>query len=151
MTSRFEQFSIAIACIHHHIQKIERVEMAQYGLKGPHAQCLLVMNRYPEGLTSAKLCVLCDKDKAAVSRILSELEQSGMVVCRENNGKRYRAALHLTDAGKAAAEAVEQRARMAVEQAGEGLEDSKRAAFYEALALIADNLQVISRDGLKGK
>ena len=33
MISRFEQFSGAVACIYRCIQKIERVEMAKYGLK----------------------------------------------------------------------------------------------------------------------
>lgn len=149
MLTRFEQFSMAIACVYRYIQKIERMEMAKYGLKGPHAQCLLMMSRYPEGITSAQLCELCDKDKAAVSRTVAELEHCGMLRCEENNGKRYRARLYLTPAGQAAADGVEQRARVAVEQAGAGLEEEKRRAFYEVLGLIADNLGSISRYGLK--
>jgi len=149
MKTRFELFSTSIAGIFRYIQKIERVEMAKYGLKGPHAQCLLVMSRYPEGVTSAQLCELCDKDKAAISRTVAELEERGMISCPNQSGKRYRTRLRLTEAGYEAAEGIEQRARMAVEQAGEGLDDEKRAVFYEVLALIAGNLSSISRDGLK--
>ena len=74
MIDRFEQFSSSIAAIYKCIQKIERDQMARYGLKGPHVQCLVIMSRFPEGVTAAELCELCEKDKAAISRAVSELE-----------------------------------------------------------------------------
>ena len=76
MESRYELLSGSISSMYHDIQKIERTEMAQYGLKGPHAQCLLAMKKHPEGITAARLCEVCEKDKAAVSRILAELEEA---------------------------------------------------------------------------
>lgn len=149
MISKYELFSSSVSCLYHDIQKIERVEMAKFGLKGPHAQCLLAMSRYPEGVTAARLCELCEKDKAAISRTLAELEQSGMVLRAQRNGTRYRANLTLTEQGKAAALAVNQRAQLAVERAGEGLDDAQREVFYRVLALIAGNLHAICKDGLK--
>lgn len=149
MENRYELLSSSISCMYHDIQKIERVEMAKFGLKGPHAQCLLAMSRYPQGVTSARLCEICEKDKAAISRAVSELEQTGMVLRQERNGNRYRANLILSEQGKAAAAAVCDKARLAVEQAGNGLDDEKRAVFYQALALIADNLHVLCREGLR--
>ena len=83
MFSRFEQFCTAVSMIHHSIQKIQRVEMARYGLKGPHAQCLLIINQYPEGITAARLCELCEKDKAAISRTVAELEEADMLIRRD--------------------------------------------------------------------
>lgn len=149
MESRYELFSLSISSLYHDIQKIERVEMAKFGLKGPHAQCLLAMSHYPEGITSARLCDICEKDKAAISRIVAELERAGMLLRQERNGLRYRAKLILTDYGKAAAAAVCEKARLAVEQAGNGLDDEKRAVLYQALALIAGNLHAICKNGLK--
>ena len=149
MQSRYELFATSISCIYHDIQKIERVEMAKYGLKGPHAHCLLTMSRYPGGITAARLCELCEKDKAAISRTLSELEQAGMVQRDMPGGVRYRAALTLTPRGKAAADAVCRRAQLAVEQAGAGLEDDWREVFYQVLGLIAENLHTICKNGLK--
>jgi DNA-binding MarR family transcriptional regulator len=149
MESRYELLSGSISCMYHDIQKIERVEMARYGLKGPHAQCLLAMKKHPEGITAARLCEVCDKDKAAVSRILAELETAGMV-CRENrNGSRYRASLTLTSQGQAAAEAVVEKARLAVERAGVGFGEEERETFYRVLAIIAGNLHKLCRDGLR--
>ena len=151
MIGRYELFSSAISCMHHDIQRIERVEMAGYGLKGPHAQCLLAMVRHPEGITAARLCEICEKDKAAISRILSELEQAGMVLREKRNGVAYRANLLLTEQGKAAAHAVMEKARLAVELAGTGFDDSEREIFYRVLTKIAGNLHAICKDGLTPK
>jgi DNA-binding MarR family transcriptional regulator len=151
MESRYELLSGAISCMYHDIQKIERVEMNKYGLKGPHAQCLLAMKRHPEGITAARLCEACDKDKAAVSRILGELEAAGMVSRENRNGSRYRASLTLTPQGQAAAEAVVEKARLAVERAGVGFDAEERETFYRVLAIIAGNLHKLCRYGLSGE
>lgn len=151
MVSRFEQFSGAVSCIYRCIQKIERVEMAKYGLKGPHAQCLLAMGHHPEGITSSELCTLCDKDKAAISRTVAELEREGLVVRNTKGSNRYRALLKLTQQGETAAAQVEERAKLAVEKAGEGMTDQQRAVFYEVLGLIAGHLQEICEDGLESE
>ena len=149
MTSRFEQFSASVSCIHRCIQKIERVEMAKYGLKGPHAQCLLVMNKHPEGITAARLCEACEKDKAAISRTLAELEEAGMVIRENRNGSRYRSSLMLTEQGKAAAGNVAEKARLAVELAGTGFGEEEREVFYRVLSIIAGNLHKLCREGLE--
>lgn len=148
MLGRYELLSSSISSMYHDIQKIERMEMAKFGLKGPHAQCMLAMSRYPAGVTASQLCELCDKDKAAISRTVAELEQAGMVLRDERNGSRYRALLTLTEQGTAAAKAVSDRALVAVEKAGTGLEDEQRQVFYRVLTLIADNLHTICKNGL---
>ncbi|MBO5128933.1 MAG: MarR family transcriptional regulator [Oscillospiraceae bacterium] len=149
MISRFEQFTLSVASLYRCIQKIERVEMAKFGLKGPHAQCLLAMHRRPEGVTSSELCTLCDKDKAAISRTVTELEREGMITRLAKNGSMYRAALKLTPRGQEAARQVDERAQFAVEKAGECLTDQERIIMYKALAMIASNLQTICAEGLE--
>ena len=149
MENRYELISASISCMYHDIQKIERVEMAKYGLKGPHAQCLLVMNKHPQGITAARLCEACEKDKAAVSRTLAELGEAGMVIRENRNGSRYRSNLILTEQGRAAASAVVEKARLAVELAGTGFGEEEREVFYRVLAIIAGNLHKLCRDGLE--
>ena len=151
MIGRYELLSSSISSMYHDIQKIERVEMAKFGLKGPHAQCLLALRRHEGGLTSVELCDICDKDKAAISRILAELQDRGMVSREDRNGSRYRAKLTLTEDGVAAAEAVGRRALLAVEMAGAGLEEDQRQVFYQVLNLISRNLHTICKDGLTKK
>ena len=100
MVSRFESFVSSISCINRYIQKIERDEMARYGLKGPHAQYLIAMNRFPNGVTAARLSTICEKDKAAVSRAISELEKAGLVQRPQPITSGYRAMLKLTERGR---------------------------------------------------
>ena len=149
MVSRFEQFSTAIASIYRNIQKIERAEMAKFGLKGPHCQCLLAMSRYPDGITAARLCAICDKDKAAISRAVAELEEAGMVIRSGGQGKRYRASLKLTAAGMASAQSVMNRARVAVTAATGDYGQEQQNQFTQTLAMLAYNLDQICREGLK--
>ena len=147
MVDRFAQFVAGISCISRCIQKIERDVMVHYGLKGPHAQYLIAMSRYPDGVTATQLSSLCEKDKAAVSRAVSELEKNGLIH-RAGEGNSYRAMLTLTVQGKKAADQLIRQAEIAVEQAGHGLTDEARATFYSAFNLIVSNLQRISEDGL---
>lgn len=148
MLDRFELFSSAISSIHKSIQKIERVEMAKYGLKGPHAQCLLALGQFRQGLTASGLCDICDKDKAAISRTVAELEEAGMI-CREDpSGKRYRSILTLTPKGREVAGNVNALVHLAVSQASAGYNGEQRETFVRVLSLIALNLQHICEDGL---
>ena len=146
MSDRFEQFTTSVFRIYQCIQKIQRQEMANYGLKSAHVSCLLTLHQHP-GITAAELGKLCEKDKAAISRTVTELEQAGMIHREEDLGA-YRAHLYLTDAGLAVAEKVKARTVLAVEKAGSGLTDEDRKIMYSALACIAGNLHTICRDGL---
>lgn len=151
MISRYEQFSYAVSALHRYIQKIERDEMVKYGYKGSFAQYLVVMNRRPEGLTSTKLCEICDKDKAAVSRAVGEMEEKGLVYRKGVGETMYRAKLRLTEEGQRAACYVCERAEAAVAAAGQGLDDESRRAFYATLSLIAGNLHGIIKEGIPQK
>lgn len=149
MIERFAHFCTSIASIQRSILKIERVEMAKYGLKGPHANCLVAMDRYPDGITAAQLCEICDKDKAAISRTVSELEEAGMVTRQDPDGKRYRSLLRLSEKGKKIADSLNERILLAVTKASEGYDREKQQIFIRVLNLIAGNLQTICRDGLE--
>ena len=148
MLERYEQFSGAVSSLYRYIQKIERDEMIKYGYKGSFAQYLVVLVRRPDGLTSTQLCEICDKDKAAVSRAVGEMEEKGLLV-RESTGETmYRAKLKLTEEGRRAALFVCGRAQSAVAAAGRGLSEEARTAFYSSLGLIAQNLHTISKEGI---
>ena len=104
MLSRFEIFSGTISAAYRYVQKLERDEMEKYGLKGAFAQYLLAIHRRVNGVTAAELCEICDKDKAAVSRIVAEMLEKGLIVKEGENA--YRAVITLTEEGKKAAEFV---------------------------------------------
>ena len=146
MLKRYETFSAAVSAIYHHIQKLERDEMVKYGSKGVYAQYLAALKHRPDGLTLHELCAICDKDKAAVSRTVADMEHNGLL--ERKGGYVYRAKLVLTDKGMAAAEYVAQRACAAVDAVGSSLMDEERDVLYAALETIAGRLEQVSREGI---
>lgn len=148
MLDRFERFSSSIFEIYRHWHKIATDEMEKYGLKGTHCIYLITMLQHPDGITAANLSEICGRDKADVSRMMSIMEQKGLVEKEGAQPSLYRCLLKLTEEGAVAAEHVCQRVLVAVENAGKGLDEMKRTIFYEALDLICSNLRRLSQDGL---
>ena len=149
MLDRFEKFSLAIAEINRCWHKLAGEELSKYSLKTSHGTYLLTLYRNPEGLTAPKLAELCDRAKADVSRMLSILEDKGLVTKDGIGSNRYRGFLRLTPEGQTVAEELSRRAELAVEQAGEGLTERERIIFYSALDTITKNLRRISQEGLQ--
>lgn len=148
MISRFERFSLAIFEISRHWHKISADEMEKYGLKSPHSVYLITLYSHPEGITAARLCELSGKDKSDVSRMMSIMEEKGLVSREQVGSSNYRSLLRLTEKGREAAEYVAKRASKAVDLAGGFLDDESRAMFYDTLERIASNLQSISDAGI---
>ncbi|MBR2718208.1 MAG: MarR family transcriptional regulator [Clostridia bacterium] len=146
MISRYEQFAALISGIERGIQRIERDEMEKLGYKGAYAQYLAALRRCEGGVTAARLCEICDRDKAAVSRMVGELEQKGLV--NRESGASYRACLTLTEKGRTVAELVCRKAQAAVDAGGAGLTEEERRIYFTALERIAGNIESISREGL---
>jgi len=151
MIDRFERFSFAISEISRYWHKIAADELEKYGLKGPYAVYFTTLYRYPEGLASARLSELCGRDKSDVSRAISAMEKMELAVKEGVGGNFYRARVRLTEKGTEVARHINDRARLAVEMGGNGLNDAQREDLYDALEIIMNNLQEISRDGLPGK
>ncbi len=148
LLDRYEHFTYSISNISKHIMKIERNEMEKYGLRGSYAQYLVMIADHPEGMTSAGLAELCDKDKAGISRIISEMERKGLVKRDTEQSGNYRAKIMLTDKGREAYDYVCAKAERAVLLAGKGLDEESRKVFYAALAIFEANLRRISHDGI---
>lgn len=149
MISRFEQFSYVISGIHRQVQKIERAEMIKRGYKGAFAQYLATLHRFEEGLTASELCEICDKDKAAVSRIIAEMEEKGLVERQKKVVRTYRSKIILTEKGKETAEFVAERAKLAVSAvSGEILDESQREMLYSTLDRLYKNLKKVVEEGL---
>ncbi len=148
MLHRFEQFSSDIFTIYRDIQKLEREEMEKYGLKGAFSTYLLILLKHPDGITSSRLSEICDKDKAAISRVVSEMAAKGLVKREGTKDNLYRANISLTEEGLRVAEFVRKRAMAAVAAASKGLTEENRKIFYAALDLIAANLKEINKTGI---
>ena len=115
--------------------------MEKYGLKGAFAQYLRILARHPEGMIAAKLVENCDRDKAAISRVVAEMEEKGLVQRVGDGTHQYRAVITLTAEGQRAADYVAERATEIVAKAVEGLTDEARGVMYASLELICSNLE----------
>ena len=139
MLTHYERFTASVAGISRSIQKIETDEMKKYSLKGSHAQFLTVLAQNAEGLTAAQLCLVCDKDKAAVSRGLAELEEKGML--KKEGGINYRSKLFLTKKGKEVARLLSERIENAVRMAENAIPETEREMMTQTLDVIAGELR----------
>lgn len=148
MQSRFEHISYLVSCINRCIGQLEREEMEKHGFKGAYAQYLAVLSRYPEGLTPSELSVLCDRDKAAVSRCVTQMQEQGLLMRQADDERVYKAKLMLTETGKQAADFVCRRAQTAVEAVGGQLTQEQRQNLYATLELIADGLEKLTKEGI---
>lgn len=148
LTNRFERFSYAISEIDHYWHKIAAEVLDEYGLKGSCSVYFTVLNRFPAGITAAKLGTLCSRNKADVSRVIAQMEEKDFVRRETAGSTPYRARLVLTERGKAVADYINQRAEIAADLASSGLSETQLAAFYDALELIAANLKKIGNKGI---
>ena len=151
MLDRYQQFSYIVSVINRQIQKIERDEMEKYGYKGAFAQYLMAMRRNPNGVTSAQLSEMCDKDKAAVSRVITEMIEKELIVRKCANETVYRAKLTLTQKGREIADYIANQGAAAVAAVGNELTKEELMLFYSNLDYIADRLHTISRNGIPAK
>lgn len=142
MENRFTTFTTTISLLQRYVQRIKSAEMSTVGLKGTHVMYLYNLGQQEEGLTASELCRLCGEDKAAISRATNELVEKGYIWVDARREKRaYRTKIHLTEKGIEALSFIEDRVNHVLDAVGEGMTEEKRQEFYQALAIISNNLK----------
>ncbi len=141
MRERYQLFTTIIANINRSIKRIKTEEMAEFDLKSVHLSCLYYLHK--GSLTAKELCRVCEEDKANVSRCVEYLEENGYIKKRPKDAKRYKAPLELTERGHSAAEIINSRIGMILDEASVGISDADREILYRSLGIISENLQKI--------
>ena len=142
MENRFKLFTVLNSKINRCIRKIKTDEMAEFELKSTHVSCLYYL--YVEDtLTAKELCDICDEDKAAISRSIDFLENSGYLKCDSKTVKRYKSPIELTEKGKLVAKKISEKIDRVLDEASVGLTEENRVVFYQSLSLISENLEKI--------
>lgn len=142
MISRFETFVTTITSIYRSIQRIKNQKMASLGLKGNHVMCLYQLYKHSEGLTSTQLSRICEEDKAAISRTLTELKKRGFVYVEDTSKHRqYRTPIKLTKDGLEITKKIDEKISESIQSAAQGYSEEEREIFYRVLLRIAENLQ----------
>ncbi len=147
LEERFELFTVTIACIWRSLQQIKAGIMEPFGLKSSHFMCLFFLNHEGRPLTAAEISELSSLDKAAVSRNIAKLQESGYVTYEKPDEERkYRAKIILTDEGERLSVTISETIDEFVNNASSGISDEDRAVFYKCLLTISSNLQNISEN-----
>ena len=135
-----EKFQKLMANINRSIRRIKTEETAEFDLKSPHVSCLYYLYK-EKSLTSKRLCVLCETDKAGVSRAIDYLENNGYL--RERIKKHYKKPLELTERGREVAARIAEKIDSVFTAIGEGLSEEQRRIMYEALETISLRLREV--------
>lgn len=138
MENLFVDFTYSILRLNRLVQKIKAFEIEKFGLKPIHVMCLYYLSKNPQGLTAKELVDLTLEDKAAISRALKIMQESGYAMC-DSNGRN--AVIVLTDKGKEIAESVCDSADKAVMAGSVDFTDEERLFFYKSLGTIVENLK----------
>lgn len=140
MIDRFEDFTSYINQAYKYIIKIKAHEMKTFGLKAAHVSCLYYIGKHEEGLTAVELVNLAMEDKAAISKVLAELQLKNLVRTDTAGVKIYRAKYLLTERGREIYHIINDIIIRTVDECGRGLTDEERAVFYRSLKTIVSNL-----------
>lgn len=144
---RFEEFVGLISSLEKEVQRIRAVECERLGLRGADLMCLYCLGRSDSPLTAAELSRRAGVTRAAVSRSLAQLEESGLVtVAAADEGRAYRVPVSLTDVGRATMAGVEGAVSRVMSRVDSALEDDDaRARLYASLASVLECLRGIGR------
>ena len=137
MNRRFENFTFCIIKLYKLVQKIKLIEMKEFGLKGIHVMCIYYLSVYGK-MTASELIKLTLEDKAAISRALKFLSEKNFVTYAADG---YNSPVELTQLGVSVAEAIDAKAKRAVDAAGGTLSEGKRETFYECLETVSERLE----------
>ena len=140
MDEKYKIFTVLMANINRSIRKIKTEEMAEFHLKSPHVSCLYYLYK-KDTLTAKELCDICEEDKANVSRALDYLQTNGYLVRQNEENKKYKSHLALTEMGRSTAGKIADKIDRILEEAGEGISENDREIMYRSLFQISTNLQ----------
>ena len=146
MEDLFVDFTVSILALNKLVQKIKTYEIEKFGLKPVHVMCGYYLYKNPQGLTAKELVDLTLEDKAAISRALKIMQESGCVKydCNSRN-----AVVTLTDKGKEMASYICERADKAVMAGSVDFSEDERNFFYKSLGTIVVNLKKYYKDLIK--
>ncbi len=142
----FEQFTLTLAHILKSIKKIKDKRMNTYGLRSSHVMVLYLLGREENGLTPVELAESGSVDKALISRIITELTEKGFVTPNPSDGKRYKARLILTPAGKEASQYIASVISNIQAQVSGDIPKEDMEIFYRVLFTLQENFQEIADD-----
>jgi DNA-binding MarR family transcriptional regulator len=93
-------------------------------------------------MTAREISLICDEDKASISRSIDYLEHNGYLTCECKTEKRYKSPIFLTDKGAEISKQIKDKIDNIVELAGIGITEENRINFYKTLFLMLGIINV---------
>ena len=118
-----------------------RSEMAKLGLTTPKMRTIAVL-RLHDGIPATRLAVLAVIEQSTLSRALDGMVAEGLVRREADPSDNRAARLYLTDAGRAAFDALWPRMSSETEAMFRGIPPEERAAFVRTLHRMLDNVRI---------
>ena len=138
--SRFELFDGLIASAGKTLQRIKASKMEKYGLGSTHTTCLCKLGKAKEaGVTQKELTEQEGIDRAQVSRILRDLEQSGLV--EAVGSSTYKRRYCLTEKGQKITAEINEIILEINRYVSQEIPVEQIAVFYRVLQKIDSNLK----------
>lgn len=138
--SRFELFDGLIASAGKTLQRIKTNKMEKYGLGSTHTTCLCKLSKAGEqGVTQKELTEQECIDRAQVSRVLKDLEKSGLV--QAVGASVYKKKYCLTQKGRAITEEINSIILEINRYVSEEIRPEEIAVFYRVMQTIDKNLK----------
>ena len=114
--------------------------MDEFNLKISHVSCIYYIYTY-KTLTASELSEICNEDKASISRAVLFLEENGYLKYVENQTKRYRALLKLTQKGVEVGKKIVSNIKTCLDEASQNVSEEERMVMYKSLGTICKNLE----------
>lgn len=150
--SRFILFTGLITGVMKSIQAMKMMKMEAYGLSAAHTNCLCRLAEAPQGMTQGELSRLEMMDRAQVSRVLRDLEDTGYAV-REAGDKAYKHRYRLTARGEETTREMEAILLALNRYVSRDIPDEDLAVFYRTMTIIAENIsraEALMAEGKEG-
>lgn len=145
MNNRYSLFTNLIKNIFNNVQKIRSKEMEKLGLKGSSIQCIFYLYEDDRGKTPQDLCILCNEDKAAISRTLQYLTNLNLISTKKEDNKIYKNLIILTEEGRKIGKIIEEKIDNIWEQGSQNLKQNEIEDFYKTLSKINENVNTICK------
>lgn len=149
-------FSTSLEELQKNIHHLKAQAMRAYGLGASDLNCLMMLKKYPDGLTSTELSSECRVDKALISRTVKKLIGEKIIVyahprlpaptvpsdSEPKTGRRgaYRVRLILTEKGEQVAQALYDVTKKAISSVMEGLNEADLTVFLSVLENLSQKL-----------
>ena len=136
----FILFSALLGNSQKSLLKLKNKKMEDFGLSASHTLCICLLHEHPDGVSKSRLAQLCGVDKAQISRVIAELEESHYVAALPTSSP-HRPKYALNDLGRSVAQEIIDIIKEINDFVSADIPEEELLAFYHTFMRITENLK----------